>query len=243
MKLKGVIIGILISLTSFAQEKKDIAITHLTGDCFVYTTYNTYKETKFPSNSMYIVTRDGIVMIDTPWDTTQFQPLLDSIHARHNKPVVLCISTHFHADRTAGLEFLREKGIKTYTSKQTYDLCTTHGEKQSEFYFTKDTVFRVGGQIIQTYYPGEGHAPDNIVIWYGKNKVLYGGCFVKSTDNTDLGNLSDANLKQWPASINRTMKKFPKPAFVIPGHFSWENNKSLQHTLNLLKTNRSKKPG
>lgn len=243
MKVTGIIVCLILSVIGFAQEnKKDIVITHLTGDCFIYTTYNTFRNTKVPSNSMYIVTRDGIVMIDTPWDTTQFQPLLDSIQARHNKPVVLCVSTHFHADRTAGLAFLRDKGVKTYTSKRTYDLCATRGEKQSEFYFTKDTTFKVGGRVLQTYYPGEGHAPDNIVVWYGKDKVLYGGCFVKSTDNTDLGNLSDANVRLWPASINKTIKKFPARAYVIPGHFGWENRKSLEHTLQLLKQSKQQKP-
>jgi metallo-beta-lactamase class B len=235
MKGAGVIIGLLLSLTVLAQENKDLVISHLAGDCYVYTTYSKYKDTKYPSNSMYIVTRDGVVMIDTPWDTTQFQPLLDSIRARHNKPVVLCIATHFHADRTAGLAFLRDKGVKTYTSKQTYDLCATHNEKQSEFYFIKDTAFKAGGQPIQTFYPGEGHAPDNIVVWYGKDKVLYGGCFAKSVESTDLGNLSDANVKQWPASLVSAMNKFPKRKYVIPGHLGWTNIRSLEHTLQMLK--------
>lgn len=33
-------------------------------------------------------------MFDTPWDTTQFQPLLDSIKFKHNMNVLMCIATH-----------------------------------------------------------------------------------------------------------------------------------------------------
>ncbi len=82
-----------------------LIISKLTGDFYVYTTFQTINGTLFPSNSMYIITDGGAVMIDTPWDKTQFQPLLDSIKSKHNKEVMLCISTHFHDDRIAGLDF------------------------------------------------------------------------------------------------------------------------------------------
>jgi glyoxylase-like metal-dependent hydrolase (beta-lactamase superfamily II) len=189
---------------------------------------------------MYLVTNKGVVMFDTPWDTTQFQPLLDSIEARHHKKVILSVSTHFHEDRTGGIDFLKAKGVKTYSSRQTYDLCKQRGEKQAEFYFTKDTTFKTGNYDFQVFYPGPGHAPDNIVIWLPKEKVLYGGCFVKSMEATNLGNLSDANLQEWPLSIHKVLNKFPSPAYVIPGHDGWQDNQSLQHTLQLLKAHQEK---
>jgi metallo-beta-lactamase class B len=87
------------------------------------------------------VTSKGVVLFDTPWDSTQFQPLLDSIKMRHDKDVVLCISTHFHEDRTAGLEFYRRIGIKTYTTERTDKLSRERNEKRAEFLIYKDTVF------------------------------------------------------------------------------------------------------
>jgi glyoxylase-like metal-dependent hydrolase (beta-lactamase superfamily II) len=183
---------------------------------------------------MYCVTEKGVVMIDSPWDTTQFQPLLDSIANRHNKKVVACIVTHYHDDRTASLEFLKGKGIKTYSSKQTFDLCKVHNEKQAEFYFLKDTTFIIGNRSFQTYYPGEGHTKDNIVIWCKDANIVYGGCLVKSTENNGLGNITDANLNEWAATIKNVMRKYPKPNYVIPGHYGWANNHGLQHTLKLL---------
>lgn len=247
MKLISALLTILmIAFTSFhvsAQSTQPkLKITHLSGDLYVYITYNLWGKQLVPSNSMYLVTKEGVVMFDTPWDTTQFQPLLDSIEARHHKKVIMSISTHFHEDRTGGIDFLKAKGIKTYSSRQTYDLCKQRGEKQAEYYFTKDTSFKAGNHSIQAYYPGPGHAPDNIVIWVPKEKVLYGGCLIKSTEATSLGNLSDANLQAWPGSIQKVMAKYPSPAYVIPGHDGWSNNQSLQHTLQLLKTHKDKSP-
>lgn len=223
----------------FGQSlKADLKITPLSGDFYIFTTYKDLNGSLFPSNGMYLVTDDGVALFDTPWDTTQFQPLLDSIQKRHSKEVKLCISTHYHDDRTAGLEYYKEQGIKTYSSKLTYDLCSEFNEKQAEFYFVNDTTFNFGGYKIETYFPGEGHTKDNIVIWIESERILYGGCLVKSTENEGLGNVADANLNEWGATIKKVISKFHKPKYVIPGHFGWKSNKGLKHTLKLLKNNK-----
>lgn len=236
MRFIKILIFFFSSVSLFGQTgNSKLTISRLTGEYYVYTTYNQWGGTLFPSNSMYLVTNEGIVLFDTPWDTTQFQPLLDSMTIRHQKKVVLCIATHYHGDRTAGLQFLREQGVKTYTSKMTHDLCKEHNEKQSGFCFVSDTLFKIGGHQFETYYPGEGHTRDNIVIWIDKEKILYGGCFIKSTESKGLGNIADANLSSWGTSIENVIRKYPVPNFVIPGHFGWTNKDALRHTIELLK--------
>lgn len=230
-------LSIVLSVSNFCTaqtENISLRITKLTEDFFVYTTYKKLNGTPFPSNSAYLLTHNGVVLFDTPWDTTQFQPLLDSIQKKHGQKVVICIATHYHDDRTAGLEFFRSKGIKTYSSAQTKTLCKEHQEKQAEFTFSKDTTFSVGNSIFQTYYPGEGHTRDNIVIWLKNHRILYGGCLVKSVEAKSLGNIADANLEQWQWSVKKLLKKFPEPLYVIPGHFGWGHNDPLSHTLKLL---------
>jgi glyoxylase-like metal-dependent hydrolase (beta-lactamase superfamily II) len=232
-RLLAVVLAMGISHSLSAQVGK-LEITHLTGDFYVYTTYHVLGGKPYPSNSLYVVTSKGVVLIDTPWDSTEFQPLLDSIEARHHKKAVLCISTHYHSDRTAGLDYFKQKGIKTYSSAYTRQLCAANNEKQAEYTFSKDTSFTVGNHTFQTYYPGEGHTKDNIVIWFNKEKILYGGCFIKSSEVPDLGNVADANVAQWPISIQKVMERFKKPAYIIPGHMSWAGTGSLAHTLQLL---------
>ena len=218
-------------------KAQGLKIAQLTGNFYVYTTYKVMDGSPFPSNSMYLVTGKGVVLFDTPWDTAQFQPLLDSIQLRHHQKVVLCIATHFHDDRTIGLTFFRQHGVKTYTSLQTDLLCRQHGDSRAQYHFTGDTTFNVGGYSFQTYYPGKGHTADNIVIWFAKQKILYGGCLIKSIDNTSLGYLSDADVAVWPGTIERLMAKFTDAQYVIPGHFRWSGTDALQHTLDLLRQN------
>jgi metallo-beta-lactamase class B len=180
-------------------------------------------------------------MFDSPWDTSQFQPLLDSIQARYHKSVVLCIATHFHDDRSGGLEYYTQQGIRTYTTTKTDELSKNTGKKRAAFLIDKDTVFNVGQYSFQTYYPGQGHTADNIVIWFQKEKVLYGGCLIKSTEDEDLGYLGDANVKAYAATVKNVQVKCKQPAFVIPGHGDWTSVKSLQHTLDMAKLLRKKK--
>jgi len=210
-----------------------LRITPLTGAFYIFTTFNPYKGALVPANGMYLVTNDGVVMFDTPWDTTQFQPLLDSIKNRHNKNVVMCIATHFHEDRTGGLQYYAQKGIKTYTTVRTDELSKEKGMKRAEFLIQKDTVFRIGQYSFQTYFPGPGHAPDNIVVWFDKEKILYGGCLIKSANDSDLGYLGDADVKKYATTIRNVQEKCKKPKYVIPGHGNWTNTKSLDHTLQM----------
>lgn len=227
-------ISFLIAGSLFGQHAdSSLKISHLTGDFYVFTTYNYYKGDRIPANGMYLLTTEGAVMVDSPWDTTQFQPLLDTIMVRHHQRVVLCIATHFHEDRTGGLDYYRQKGIKTFTTRQTDELSKMRGMKRAEFLIEKDTVFTVGQYSFQTYFPGHGHTPDNIVIWFDNEKVLYGGCLVKSVEDKTLGNLSDASVADYATTLKNVQEKCKNPEYIIPGHNDWRNRRSLTHTLKM----------
>ncbi|MDQ1165233.1 subclass B1 metallo-beta-lactamase [Flavobacterium sp. SORGH_AS_0622] len=234
-KLASIILFLVIASNSFAQSKNSpLQISHLTGDFYVYRTFSDYQGTKISANAMYLVTDKGVVLFDAPWDKTQFQPLLDSIKTKHHKEVVMLFATHSHDDRAGGLDFYRKKGIKTYTIKLTDDIIKKESKPRAEFIIPNDKTFTVGQYTFEVYYPGKGHASDNIVAWFEKEKVLYGGCFIKSADAKDLGYLGDSDVKEWKQSIGKVKSKFKNPIYIIPGHEDWTNTESLNHTLKLV---------
>ena len=212
-----------------------LQIHRLSGDFYVFTTYHMLGESLFPANGLYAVTQKGVVMIDTPWDTTQFQSLLDSIRARHRLPVVHCIATHSHDDRTAGLPYYQAQGIATWTSRKTDSISSQNGGKRARFLLPTDTTMQLGSLRFRVFYPGPGHTADNMVVWFPDAKVLYGGCLIKSTEAIDLGYTGEADLKQWPATMANLQKEFGLPAWVVPGHQSWQSNGSIAHTIRLLR--------
>ncbi|MFC4262656.1 BlaB/IND/MUS family subclass B1 metallo-beta-lactamase [Ferruginibacter yonginensis] len=224
----------LVCLHTFAQNNQ-LKISKLTGDFYIYTTYNTYEGNKIPANGMYVVTNDGVILFDTPWDSTQFQPLLDSIKWRHNKNVLMCIATHWHSDRTDGLEFYKQQGIKTYTTISTDQLSKQNGKKRAAFLIENDTTYTVGQYSFETYYPGEGHTVDNIVIWFKNEKILYGGCLIKGADATDLGFLGDGNVLEYETTLKHVQRTFKNPTYIIVSHHDWNSTKSLKHSILLAK--------
>ncbi len=230
-------IAFIFSLTHiFGQEEKvKLKTSHLTGDFYIYTTYNTYQESQVPANGMYLVTGEGVVMFDTPWDTTQFQPLLDSIQLKHHKSVVLSFATHWHSDKTAGLEYYRQQGIRTYTTVLTDEFSKKNNMKRAEFLMTKDTVFNFGPYSFEIYYPGQGHTADNIIIWFEKEKILYGGCLIKGVDAENLGYLGDTNVKEYASTLKKVQKKCRDPKFIIVAHSDWKNINSLKHSIKMAK--------
>lgn len=237
------LLAVLQSAALLGQSHGEgLKISHLTGDFYIFTTYNEFKGNLVSTNGMYMVSDSGVVLFDTPWDTLQFQPLIDSIRTKHNEEVVLCIATHSHEDRTAGLEYYRALGIQTYTTAQTDSISQISGDKRAEFRIHSDTVFRMGQYTFETFFPGHGHTEDNIVIWVNSEKILYGGCFVKSAEATDLGNITDADLASWLVAVKTVQSKYKHPAFIISGHQDWSSLKSLKHTKKLLQRHENPAP-
>jgi metallo-beta-lactamase class B len=79
------------------------------------------------------------------------------------------------------------------------------------------------------------HTLDNIVVYFPKTKVLYGGCLVKPRNMTNLGNVADGDETQYAGTIGNVMKRYPEAKIVIANHGTnpYGDFGLLQHTLQL----------
>ena len=130
--------------------------------------------------------------------------------------------------RTAGLAYYAQKGIPTYTSKATDNISKRKGEKRAQFHFLSDTTFNWDGTFVEAFFPGHGHSPDNIVVWFENEGILHGGCLVKSVEATNLGNLEDADVKKWEGAILKLIDRYKSVKWVVPGHQEWSGKVALQ---------------
>ena len=91
MRKISAIVFLLFVLSKILGQAKTpkLVITHLTGNFYVFTTYKSLNGNPFPANGMYLITDSGAILLDTPWDTTQFQPLLDSIKFKYHENVIM----------------------------------------------------------------------------------------------------------------------------------------------------------
>ncbi|WP_299464608.1 subclass B1 metallo-beta-lactamase [Mucilaginibacter sp.] len=238
MKIGMFILYLFVSAIAFGQKPvQKISITHLTQNFYVCTSYG-YPDDKspaYPANSLFAVTDKGIILVNTPWGDEQTQQLIDSVKQRFNKKIIFCVATHFHDDCVGGLDVLKRQGAKTYSSKQTYALAKKENNELPQYTFARDTTFNIAGITLQTYYPGAGHTQDNIVIWLPQQRILFGGCLVKSLEATTKGFTGDADLTQWPLTIKNVASRYKAARYLIPGHLAWQGGtKQLNHTLQIL---------
>jgi metallo-beta-lactamase class B len=198
----------------------------------VHTGYHMLGDLRFPSNSLIVHTRDSVVLIDTGWGIKETRDILKHLKGR---PVAACIVTHFHDDRTGGIPLLRKKGIRCWGSARTRELALARAEAAPDARLPDDTTFTIDGVRFNVFFPGPGHTQDNVVVWLPDQRVLFGGCLVKSTEAGTLGNIADADLSAWPATMERLQERFASALHVVPGHQRWGGPELLQHTIDLLK--------
>ena len=188
-----------------------------------------------PANGLVVKEGSGLLLVDTAWGEMLTADLLDEIKREIKLPVRRAIVTHSHADRIAGADLLRQRGIPVYAHPLTIRKAASVAiamptDSLARLRKPGDAEF-LGS--VEVFYPGPAHSPDNIMVWVPSARVLFGGCAVKSLDS-NLGNLADADTRAWPAAMRRVMERYPKAEVVVPGHGAEGGRRLLTHTLELL---------
>lgn len=138
-------IGLLGLSPSLQAQEKPLLIEKINSQLYLYTTFNNFEGTKYAANAVYLITKKGVILFDTPWDSTQYQPLLDSIKQKHNLPVIAVYATHWHEDRAGGFAYYNRIGIPTYATKMTNDLLkANHKAQATHLVSTNKTYSEIG---------------------------------------------------------------------------------------------------
>ncbi|TQF13281.1 subclass B1 metallo-beta-lactamase [Myxococcus llanfairpwllgwyngyllgogerychwyrndrobwllllantysiliogogogochensis] len=209
---------------------EDISVRRIAPGVWVHTTLSGPDFGRYPANGLVIEDGAESLLVDTGWSPAQTEHLLTWAKETLRKPVRAAVSTHFHVDRTAGIPVLVARNIPVYGLEDTVKLATEHGRPVPTESFSGA---RTLGPV-ELFFPGAGHARDNLLVWHRDSGVLFGGCFVKDGAAKDLGNVEDADLAAWPASLERTRERFPEARVVIPGHGAPGGPELLEHTRSLI---------
>ena len=67
-----------------------------------------------------------------------------------------------------------------------------------------------------------------------EQKMLFGGCLIKSLDSTNMGYTGEADMKAWPLTLNKLQQQFPQVNLVIPGHGASGDMSLVSHTMALI---------
>ncbi len=211
-----------------------VYLEQVTETIWIHTTQDLVGSREVPSNGLVVLTEEGAVLIDTPWTEAQTKALLETVSERLGSPVRRAVFTHAHRDRMGGIGLLKQQGIETYSLAGTAAEAGFNGFEAPARLLEPGQQLPLKGLQAEIYFPGPGHSPDNAVIWFPEERVLFGGCLVKSLDAREISAVADSDPEGWLPALQAVRERYPDIAWVVPGHGSCGGEELLQHTMELL---------
>lgn len=195
------------------------------------------------TNSGFIVTNEGVVVIDTQGPKDLAILLKKKIQEVTDKPVIYVVNTHYHGDHTFGNQYFREaKEIISHenTKKNLIEKDKQHREQFKKLFgenalegleltlptkLFKDTLtLRAGGKTIELAYLGRGHTDGDIIVYLPIERIMFGGDLLYKDRLSWLG---DAYASEWIETLDK-LKHFDA-VIHVPGHGDIGNIGMLQN--------------
>jgi len=213
----------------------------------------------FISNSSFIITEKGIVVIDALGSPSLAEQMMALIRTVSDKPIIEVITTHYHADHIYGLQVFKEQGAKVVAplgadryldseaaearlEERRFSLEPWVNEKTQLIYpdeLIKASHDRDYGDLVLTInYLGKAHSDGDLTVYVNSDGVLLSGDTIFEGRIPYLG---DSDTKAWLNTLNKMLKNDNIKA-LIPGHGSYSNDakKTISLTYSYLKFMREK---
>jgi glyoxylase-like metal-dependent hydrolase (beta-lactamase superfamily II) len=105
--------GILFAVPpAAAQGRAPVEVKRIAGDLYFFYDFN-------GSNAIFLVTEEGVLLIDTLTHPRAGRDLLDRIRKVTDKPVKWVINSHFHGDHQMGNAVFKAAGTTFVAQKET----------------------------------------------------------------------------------------------------------------------------
>ena len=186
------------------------------------------------SNAGFVVTAEGVVVIDALGTPALGRALLAAIRSVSDQPIRRVIVTHYHADHFYGLPAFKSAGAEIWAHKsareylQGSEAQTRLAQRRKvlapwvdentkllapDRWLDGDTSFTLGGLHFDLIYLGPAHAPDDIVVVVREDQLLFSGDIMFSGRVPFVGN---ADSRRWLAAMDELLRLNPKA--MVPGH-------------------------
>lgn len=213
---------------------EDLQLLPIAEDLYVHISWLENEQYgRFSSNGMVFIQDGKAMIVDTPMEDQLTEDLVTYLKEELQVEISLAVPGHFHDDCLKGLPYLHAQGAHSIAGKKTVEICKAKGLVVPQRSFRKKKKVKFGDSRVELRYFGGGHAPDNIVVWFPDQKVLFGGCLIRSLETNNLGNTGDAVMDEWGPTVAKIQRALPEIEKVIPGHGSVGDVALLSHTIQL----------
>jgi cyclase len=202
------------------------ASTHKIGpDLYAYISDNDAS-----ANSTFLVSDQGILVVDTGLNAQEGRKLLAEIRKVSPAPVRWIVNTHYHPDHRGGNGAVGPDAIIIST-----EFTRSHAEKPnrensvSEAVGPKGLVLYLSGHEVHIYHPGPAHTQGDLVVYFpDEHAIATGDLFLTNSCPA----MDDGNMENWIAALEQ-MLALPVE-HIVPGHFELATKNELQRFRNYL---------
>jgi glyoxylase-like metal-dependent hydrolase (beta-lactamase superfamily II) len=170
--------------------------------------------------SMFIVTKDGVIATDpiAYGRPTGGQDYIAEIKKVTDKPIKFLIYSHHHYDHIAGGQAFKDAGAKIIAHKRAKERLAAVKDPFTPLpdeVFEKSRTLKLGGTALELTYLGLNHSDSTIVMRLPKEKILFAVDFLPVGGVPGRGMIDFYPLEA-PASIKRVLAMDWER--LIPGH-------------------------
>jgi metallo-beta-lactamase class B len=215
----------------------DLIIIQISENAFLHTSFKQTNDFgNVPCNGMIVRNSNEVVVFDTPTNNKSAEELIKFIKEKLHSKINAIIPTHFHDDCLGGLSSFHSNKIPSFANTITIELAKTNKLVIPQNGFKDSLKLSIGNTYAVVKYFGQGHTKDNVVGYFPKENILFGGCLIKELKATK-GYLGDANVGEWSTTVEKVKQQYPNAKIVIPGHGEIGNKNLLDYTIKLFKSN------
>lgn len=188
----------------------------------------------FISNAAFVVTRDGVLVVDALGSPALALELLAEIRRITPAPVRYVVVTHYHADHIYGLQAFKDAGAtiiaqrdgRLYLNSETAALRLKASREElapavdehtrlveADRWIDGPTTLPLGGLDFLLQPAGPAHTPEDLVVWVPQLKLLFAGDLVFRGRIPYVG---QADSGRWIAALD-TLLSFDA-RIIVPGH-------------------------
>ena len=182
------------------------------------------------ANSTFLVSDQGILVVDTGLNVQEGRKLLDEIRKISEAPVRWIVNTHYHPDHRGGNSVVGpDAAIISTAFTRAQIASSTRDSAISETVGPNGLVLYVGGHEVRIYHPGPAHTRGDLVVYFpDEHAIATGDLFLTNSCPA----MDNGDMENWIAALDR-MLELPVEHFV-PGHFELATRAELQRFRNYL---------